>query len=146
MPCVDPFKVPLQWLRLQRCSEASLLVVMLSAIALGIALTAVRPGLLHRPWKAGAEENEASYYIRRSRAATKPIPLLWPMMKLAVVVLFLWLLPFPLFNFFCWRLPFLAGPRAVLHENLLSISAFERSRFAADAFACMVSAVGVWTG
>jgi chromate transporter len=36
--------------------EVSLLVVMLSAIALGIALTAVRPGLLHRPGKASSEE------------------------------------------------------------------------------------------
>src|ERR1700746_2437908 len=40
--------------------EASLLVVMLSAIALGIALTAVRPGLLHPPTKASAEADEES--------------------------------------------------------------------------------------
>src|SRR4029077_18428784 len=55
--------------------EASLLVVMLSAIALGIALTAVRPGLPHHPVKAGAEEDtdrdEESYYIRHTSAATK---------------------------------------------------------------------------
>jgi chromate transporter len=82
--------------------EASLLIVMLSAIALGIGLTAVRPGLLHPSGKASAEEDkeEKSYYIRRSSAATKPIPLLWPMMKLAAVVLLLWLLPLPLFYFF----------------------------------------------
>src|SRR5712692_2010644 len=60
--------------------EASLLTVMLGAIALGIALTAVRPGLLHHSGKASAEEDEESYYIRHSSAATKPIPLLWPMM------------------------------------------------------------------
>src|SRR5467141_1184183 len=65
--------------------EASLLTVMLSTIALGIALTAVRPGFLHRPGKASADEDEESYYIRHSSAATKPIPLLWPMMKLAAV-------------------------------------------------------------
>ena len=65
--------------------EASLLVVMLTAIALGIVLTAVRPGLLHRPGGASAEEdkNEESYYIHRGSAATKPVPLLWPTMKLA---------------------------------------------------------------
>jgi chromate transporter len=82
--------------------EVSLLVVMLTAFALGIALTAVRPGLLHRPGKASpeAEEDEASYYIRHSSAATKPMPLLAPMMKLAAVVLLLWLLPLPLFYFF----------------------------------------------
>jgi chromate transporter len=79
--------------------EASLLTVMLSAITLGIALTAVRPGLLHRPAKASAEEDEESYYIRYSSVATKPIPVLWPMLNLAAVVLLLWLLPFPLFYF-----------------------------------------------
>src|ERR1700721_713845 len=52
--------------------EASLLIAMLGAIALGIPLTAVRPGLLH-PSKASAEEDEDSYYIRRSSAPTKPI-------------------------------------------------------------------------
>jgi chromate transporter len=77
---------------------ASLLIVMLSAIALGIALTAVRPGLLHHPGKASAEEDEESYYIRGSSAATPP-PLFWPMTKLAAVVLLLWLLPLSLFYF-----------------------------------------------
>src|ERR1700723_4397983 len=46
--------------------EASLLIVMVSVIALGIALTAVRPGLLHRPGKASAEVDEESYNIGRS--------------------------------------------------------------------------------
>jgi chromate transporter len=89
--------------------QASLLIVMLSAIALGIALTAVRPGLLHRPGKASAEEDEESYYIRHSSAATKPIPLLWPMMRLAAVVLLLWLLPLPLFYFFVGDFHFWRG-------------------------------------
>jgi chromate transporter len=89
--------------------EASLLIVMLSAIALGIALTAVRPGLLHHPGKASAEEDEESYYIRGSSAATKPVPLLWPMMKLAAVVLLLWLLPLPLFYFFVGDFHFWRG-------------------------------------
>jgi chromate transporter len=89
--------------------EASLLIVMLSAIALGIALTAVRPGLLHRPGKASAEEDEESYYIRGSSAATKPVPLLWPMMKLAAGVLLLWLLPLPLFYFFVGDFHFWRG-------------------------------------
>jgi chromate transporter len=79
--------------------EASLLTVMVSVIALGIALTAVRPRLLQGPGKASAEEDEASYYIGRSSAATKPGPLFWPMVKLAAVVLLLWLLPLPLFYF-----------------------------------------------
>jgi chromate transporter len=79
--------------------EASLLVVMLSVIALGIALTTVRPGLLQCSRKASAEEDEASYYIHRSRAATKPTPLFWPMMKLAAVVPLLWFGPLPLFYF-----------------------------------------------
>jgi len=89
--------------------EASLLTVMLGAIALGIALTAVRPGLLHHSGKATAEEDEESYYIRHSSAATKPIPLLWPMMKLAAVVLLLWLLPLPMFYFFVGDFHFWRG-------------------------------------
>lgn len=89
--------------------EASLLVVMLSAIGLGIALMAMRPGLLHRPGKASAKEeaDEEGYCIRHSSAGTKPIPLLWPSMQLAAVVLLLWLLPLPLFyflgDFHFWR-------------------------------------------
>src|SRR6266436_7434111 len=89
--------------------EASLLTVMLSAIALGIALMAVRPGFLHRTCNASAEEDEESYYIRHSSAATKPIPLLWPTMKLAAVVLLLWLLPLPLFYFFVGDFHFWRG-------------------------------------
>jgi chromate transporter len=91
--------------------EVSLLVVMLSAIALGIALTAVRPGLLHRPGKASAEaeEDEASYYIHHGSAATRPIPLLGPMMKLAAVILLFWLLPLPLFYFFVGDFHFWRG-------------------------------------
>src|SRR5580700_7362045 len=89
--------------------EASLVIVMLSSIALGIALTTVGPGLLHRPSKASAEEDEESYYIRHSSAATKPIPLLWPMMKLAAAVLLLWLLPLPLFYFFAGDFHFWRG-------------------------------------
>jgi chromate transporter len=91
--------------------QASLLTVMLSAIALGITLTAVRPALLHRPGKASAEEDkdEESYYIRHSSAVTKPIPLLWPVMKLAAAVLLLWLLPLPLFYFFVGDFHFWRG-------------------------------------
>jgi chromate transporter len=89
--------------------EASLVIVMFSAIALGIALTAVRPGLLHRPGKASAEEDEESYYIRSTSAAMKPISLLWPTMKLAAVVLFLWLLPLPLFYYFAGDFHFWRG-------------------------------------
>src|SRR5579864_4989759 len=89
--------------------EASLLTVMLSAIALGIALTSVRPGLLQRPGKATTEEDEQSYYIRHSSAATKPIPLLWPTMRLAAFVLLLWLLPLPLFYFFVGDFHFWRG-------------------------------------
>jgi chromate transporter len=91
--------------------QASLLLVMLSAIALGIVLTAVRPGLLYHPGKTSAEEDkdEDGYYIRHRSAATKPIPLLRPMMKLAAVVLLLWLVPLPLFYFFVGDFHFWRG-------------------------------------
>lgn len=96
--------------------ETSLLVVMLSAITLGIVLTAVRPGLLHHSSKAGAEDDEANYYIHRIPTATKPSAVSWPMMKLAVVVLARTL---SLVLLLCWGLPFLARPRAVLHQDRL---------------------------
>jgi chromate transporter len=89
--------------------EASLLIVMLGAIALGIVLTGVRPGVLHPPGKTSAEEDEESYYIRRSSVPTKPVRLLWPTMKLAAVVLFLWILPLPLFYFFAGDFHFWRG-------------------------------------
>jgi chromate transporter len=97
---------------------ASLLIVMLSAIALGIALTAVRPGLLHHPGKASAEEDEESYYIRGSSAATTPRSFLaydevgcgCPASLAAAVAAVL--LP-------CWGLPFLAGARTVLYQDRL---------------------------
>src|SRR3984885_10152731 len=89
--------------------QASLLIVMLSAIALGLALTTVTPGLLHHPGKAHDGEDEEGYYIRHSSALTKPIPLLWPMIRLAGVVLLLWLLPLLLFYFFAGDFHFWRG-------------------------------------
>jgi chromate transporter len=80
--------------------DISLLVVMLGASVLGVVLGALRPGLLHRPEEAGAEEDDEGYYIRRSSTAPEPGPLLKPTVKLAVSVLFLWLMPLLLFYFF----------------------------------------------
>ena len=80
--------------------DISLLVVMLGAGVLGVVLAALRPGLLHRPEEAGAEEDDEGYYIRRSSTAPEPGPLLKPTVKLAVSVLFLWLMPLLLFYFF----------------------------------------------
>jgi chromate transporter len=80
--------------------KVSLLVVMFGAVVLGIVLTAVRPGLLHRSDEADAEKEEESYYIGSSSVATEPVPLLKPAVKLAGIVLVLWLLPLPFFYFF----------------------------------------------
>ena len=52
--------------------DVSLLVVMLGAVVLGIVLTALRPGLFHRPDEADAEEKEQSYYIGGSSVTTEP--------------------------------------------------------------------------
>ena len=88
--------------------EASLFIVMLSAIALGITLTAVRPGLLYRPGKPSAEEGEEGC-SHPSTALAKPTPLLWPVVKLATVVLLLWLVPLPPFYFFVGDFRFWRG-------------------------------------
>jgi chromate transporter len=80
--------------------KVSLLVAMFGAVLLGIVLTALRPGLFHRPDEAATEETEEGYYIGSSSVATEPVPLLKPAMKLAAVVLLLWLLPLSFFYFF----------------------------------------------
>ena len=88
--------------------KVSVLVVILGAIVLGIFLTAVRPGLFQCLGEADAEEKEQSYYIASSSVTTESAPLLKPAMKLAAIVLLLWLLPLSLFyflvgDFYFWR-------------------------------------------
>src|SRR6267154_685290 len=56
--------------------DVSLLVMMLVTGVLGVVLGVLRPGLLHRPKEAGAEDDDEGYYIRRSSTAPKPAPLL----------------------------------------------------------------------
>jgi chromate transporter len=80
--------------------DVSLLLVMLGAVALGIILAALKPGLLHRPGAVGAEEDEEGYYISLHSVTPEPAPLLKPAAKLASIVLLLWLLPLPVFYFF----------------------------------------------
>jgi len=88
--------------------DVSLLVIMLSAIVLGIVLGALRPGLLHRPGEAGAEEREDDDSIHRS-TMPGPIALLKAGAKLAVSVLLLWLTPLLLFYFFADDFHFWTG-------------------------------------
>jgi chromate transporter len=88
--------------------KVSLLVVMLGAVVLGIALTAVRPSLFHRPHEAAIEEKEEGYYIGGSSVVAEPVPLLKPAIRLGAVVLLLWLVPLLFFYFFAgdfhfWR-------------------------------------------
>jgi chromate transporter len=80
--------------------DVSLLLVMLGAVALGIILAALTPGLLHRPSAVDAEEDEEGYYISSHSVTPEPAPLLKPAAKLASIVLLLWLLPLPAFYFF----------------------------------------------
>ena len=80
--------------------DVSLLLLMLGAVALGISLTALTPGLLHRPSAVDAEEDEAGYYIGLHSMTPEPAPLLKPAIKLTAIVLLLWLLPLPAFYFF----------------------------------------------
>lgn len=80
--------------------DVSLLLVMLGAVVLGIILGTLWPSLLHRSGEAAAEEDEADYYIRLNSESREPAPLLNPAVRLASVVLLLWLLPLPLFYFF----------------------------------------------
>jgi chromate transporter len=80
--------------------DASLLLVMLGAVVLGIVLAELTPGFLHRPSAVKAEEDEEGYYISLHSATREPAPLLKPAAKLASIVLLLWLLRLPAFYFF----------------------------------------------
>ncbi len=80
--------------------DVSLLLVMLGAVVLGIVLGTLWPGLLHRPSEAAVEEDEADYFISLNSETREPAPLLNPTLRLASIVLLLWLLPLPLFYFF----------------------------------------------
>jgi len=79
----------------------------------------VAAGLLHHTAEAVAGDDEASYYIHRSSIAPEPTPLLKPAVKVAASALFLWLVPVAVLLHFCRRLPFLARPRTILHQDRL---------------------------
>jgi chromate transporter len=79
--------------------KVSLLVVMFGVVVLGIVLTVVRPGVLHRSDEAEAEKEEG-YYIGSSSVATESVPLLKPALKVGAIALLLWLLPLSVFYFF----------------------------------------------
>ena len=80
--------------------DLSLLLMMLGAVALGMALGRLWPDHLHKPSETGTEENEESYYINLNPATPEPAPLLKPIAELTAIVLLLWLLPLPGFYFF----------------------------------------------
>ena len=52
--------------------DVSLLLVMVGAVVLGIILSALTPGLLHRPSAVDAEEDEEGYYISLDSATPEP--------------------------------------------------------------------------
>jgi chromate transporter len=81
--------------------DISLLLAMLSVIALGIVLEWLRPDLLPIPGGSGTKENEEDgYYISLNSVTPEPASLLKPAAKLTGVVLILWLLPLVAFCFF----------------------------------------------
>jgi chromate transporter len=79
----------------------SLPLVMLGAVALGIALGKLRRGLLPISDEAAADENdEENCYIKLNSRNAEPASLLKPSVKLTAIALSLWLLPLPIFYFF----------------------------------------------
>jgi chromate transporter len=76
--------------------DASMLLLMLSVIVLGIVLGWLRPSILSLPGKTDVEER---YSIRLESATPEPAPFLKPTAKLTVTVLLLWLLPLTAFYF-----------------------------------------------
>jgi chromate transporter len=79
--------------------DVSMLLVMLGAVVLGIVLGILWPGLLYRPNDPGADEREGGYYIGLNSATVESAPLVKPAVKLASIVLMLWILPLAAFYF-----------------------------------------------
>jgi len=80
--------------------DVSLALLMVGAVALGVVLGRLWPGLLSIPNKAGTEENDEDGYYISLNSVTKPAPLLKPAAKLTAIALLLWLLPLSAFYFF----------------------------------------------
>ena len=79
--------------------NVSLLLVMLSAVILGLILSSLRPGLLRRSDAGEVSENEEGYYIH-SRSVVAESSSLWrSATKLTAITLLLWLLPLPFLYF-----------------------------------------------
>lgn len=90
--------------------DLSLLLVMFSAVALGVALGWLQPRLLHLPNKANSEkgaevEDEEGYCISLNpmspdSPSQEAAPLVKPAARLTAIVLLLWLLPLAAFYLF----------------------------------------------
>ena len=81
--------------------DLSLVLVMFSAVVLGIVLGWLRPGLLPLPSETSAEEDdEEGYCISLNSVTQEPTPLLKSAVKLTAIMLLLWVLPLAAFYFF----------------------------------------------
>jgi chromate transporter len=74
--------------------------IMLGTIALGVALTSLRPGLLHHSNEAQKDDGQNDFFIRSDSWRQERAPILKPLIKLTVIALLLWLMPLSLLYFF----------------------------------------------
>lgn len=75
-------------------------LIMLAAIALGVALSLVRPQWLHPPSEPGKEAGQDDYFTRGRTPQQGRGPLAKSLLQLTAIALLLWLMPLPFFYFF----------------------------------------------
>jgi chromate transporter len=75
--------------------------IMLGVIALGVALSSLRPKILHQPNKAHKDEDQKDYFIRSDSLRQKRGgPALKALVKLTSIALLVWSMPLPFLYFF----------------------------------------------
>lgn len=89
--------------------NASLLLIMLAAVCLGLLLSYVRPTLFHHHSSAEAENDESTYYINKHSSDPESRFKLSSALKLIAVAIAIWLIPFALLYFFANDFPFWAA-------------------------------------
>jgi chromate transporter len=74
--------------------------IMLGAIALGVALSSLRPQFLHQASEANKNEHQDGHFVSCDSLRQEHGPVLKPLIKLTAIALLLWLMPFPFLYFF----------------------------------------------
>jgi chromate transporter len=78
----------------------SMPLIMLAAIALGVALSLLRSQWLHQSTEAGKNDGRDDHFNDRKMTRQEHGPVVKPLLQLTAIALLLWLVPLPFFYFF----------------------------------------------